>query len=129
MQSNQDPRKPQEGATGRTQAERPTDERQLQLMEAIFALKRLVDVAQGSSGQPPRVARLLLGLYNGYCYPFDLTELRALDSEIIDDCLTVLSADAHGLFSREIHLYFEKGNDLFQRIRNYHGIEPIPEPK
>ena len=80
MQSNQDVSKSHEAVTCRTQIERPADDavqqRQLQLMDAIFALKRLVDVAQGSSGQPPRVARFLLGLYNGYSYPFDLTELR-----------------------------------------------------
>lgn len=59
----------------------------------IPALARLIEVAHGDSGQCGRVRRFLLGLYNGGTFPFDLTDLRALDWNIQDDCLAVLAMD------------------------------------
>ena len=35
-----------------------------------------------TSGQAGRLIRFIAGLYNGYDYPFDLTELRGLDTRL-----------------------------------------------
>lgn len=61
------------------------------------ALCRLWNVTQqhdaGVSGAR-RAAQVLLGLYNGPRFPFDLTELRAMDGDIMRDALAVIGADA-----------------------------------
>lgn len=59
----------------------------------VPALARLIEIARGDSGQCGRVRRFLLGLYNGGDFPFDLTDLRGLDSAIQEDALRVLSMD------------------------------------
>ena len=53
--------------------------------EGIPALKRLLPIAQGHSGQCKSVARFLLSLYNGYRFPLDLRELRRIDAPIFAD--------------------------------------------
>lgn len=59
----------------------------------LDALRRLWRIANGNSGQCRTVAAFLLGLFNGTDYPFDLTSLRGLDTEIFQDCLQVLVMD------------------------------------
>lgn len=61
--------------------------------EHMNALRRLWLVAQGCSGQCRTVAAFLLGLYNGNRFPFDLTDLRGLDTAIFEDCIAVLRLD------------------------------------
>lgn len=69
------------------------------------ALIRLWNVTQkhdaGTSGAR-RAAMVLLGLYNGPRFPFDLTELRAMDTEILRDSLLVISEDGTRC-QREVH--------------------------
>lgn len=69
------------------------------------ALIRLWNVTQrhdaGTSGAR-RAALVLLGLYNGPRFPFDLTELRAVDTNIQRDALAVISEDARRC-QREVH--------------------------
>lgn len=67
----------------------------------IAALRRLWQVANGHSGQCRIVARFLLGLYDGPRFRFDLTDFRALDTEIFQDCLLVLRMDYSP--AREVH--------------------------
>ncbi len=56
----------------------------------IAALRRLVEIAQGDSGQCRKVANFLLAWWNAAeCGGFDLTDLWAVDSEIAKDILTV----------------------------------------
>lgn len=78
------------------------------------ALRRLLPIAQRDSGQSQRVARILLGLYNGHRFPLDLTNLRGLDYEILHDCLTVLRMDANAYM--EVHLYFPNGGAIFEKL-------------
>ncbi len=40
-----------------------------------------------TTGQAGRLVRFLAGLYNGQDYPFDLTDLRALDTRLANACL------------------------------------------
>lgn len=78
------------------------------------ALRRLLPIAQGHSGQCECVARLLLGCYNGLRFPMDLADLRSLDYAIMDDCLAVLRMDANCY--QEVHRYFENGGAVFEKL-------------
>lgn len=60
----------------------------------LEALKKLWLMAQQSNGGARVCAKLLLGLYNGRRFPFDLTDLRLLDEQYLDAALTVLRMDA-----------------------------------
>jgi hypothetical protein len=84
--------------------------------EAGFeALYRLYEVACRDSGQCRIVAGFLLGLYNGRRSPFDLTDLRAIDDALYEDCIQVLHMDAR-VKRREVHTYFDDGNKKFERL-------------
>lgn len=80
----------------------------------VDALKRLLPIAQGSSGQCRRVASFLLSLYNGDRFKFDLTDFRGLDRNIFNDCMAVLAMDFQP--EMEVHMYFDLGNDEGHRI-------------
>lgn len=54
-----------------------------------------------SHGGARVAARLLLGLYNGNRFPFDLTDLRLLDEANLKRALALLEFDAHP--SMEVH--------------------------
>lgn len=78
------------------------------------ALARLVTVAQRDTGQSAVVGRFLLGLYNGLNFPFCLTDLRALDQELHNDCLAVLAMDWSP--EREVHELIENGTAIWQGL-------------
>lgn len=82
--------------------------------DGIPALQRLMAVARRPTGQGDRIARFLLGLYNGKRFPFDLTELRGLDFELFEDCLRVLRKDYQPV--QEVHRYFPDGSALFEAL-------------
>lgn len=90
----------------------------------VEALKRLLPIAQGNSGQCRHVAAFLLGLYNGIRFKFDLTDFRALDRKIFNDCMAVLAMDYQP--QKEVHLYFDQGNDegheIFEALAKSWGI-------
>lgn len=87
------------------------------------ALRRLLPVAQGDTGQSGVVARFLLGLYNGRRFAFDLTDLRRLDAGLLDDCLAVLRMDATPL--KEVHEYFPDGGRIFEALAAIWGPAPV----
>jgi hypothetical protein len=78
--------------------------------EQIEALKRLWIMAQRDHGGARVVLRVLLGCYNGGRFPFDLTDLRLLDSDVLRDVITVLGRDSRPW--KEVH---ELLNDAFGR--------------
>lgn len=80
----------------------------------LEALKRLLPIAQGDSGQCRRVAAFLCGLYNGMRFPFDLTDFRGLDRAIFNDCLAVLAMDYQP--EREVHTYFQDGGAIWEKL-------------
>jgi len=80
----------------------------------VEALKRLLEIAQGDSGQCRYVAGFLVGLYNGHRFKFDLTDFRALDSAIFRDCLAVLEMDQSP--EQEVHRYFEGGQAIWEQL-------------
>ena len=80
----------------------------------IPALLRLVKVADRDTGQAATVRKFLLGLYNGYRFPFNLVKLRSLDKALFDDCMAVLTLDAR-VTAKEVHLYIDNGGKCFER--------------
>lgn len=98
------------------EAERPKIEK-----EGEAALRRLFEVAQRDSGQSRVVAKFLLGCYNGDRFPFDLTDFRALDYDLFDDCLSVLKMDVRP--KREVHTYFTSGSQLFEKMAKDWGFQ------
>lgn len=93
--------------------------------EGEAALRRLLPIANGNTGQCRHVAAFLLGLYNGRRFPFDLTALRAVDSAIFDDCMAVLRMDHNP--EREVQNYFDedcdKGHEIWEGLAKRWGIE------
>jgi len=89
------------------------------------ALRRLLPIAMGNSGQSRRVAAVLLGCYNGSRFPLDLTNLRSLDYSILDDVLAVLRMDANAL--QEVHCYFERGGRVFEKLAEDWGFNKAEE--
>ena len=85
------------------------------------ALERLIRVAERDTGQSETVRLFLLGLYNGYAFPFNLVKLRSLDKSLFDDCMAVLTLDAR-VTAQEIHLYFNNGGELFERWARMSGV-------
>jgi hypothetical protein len=78
-----------------------------------------------STGQAGRLVRFLAGVYNGYTYPFDLTDLRALDVALSNACLDYLNYDRLG--KHEVHHHLSGGErDLHRWIQEY-GIKSRSE--
>lgn len=95
------------------------------LEEAGFeALQRLYQVALGDAGQCRFIARFLLGLYNGNRFPFDLTDLRAIDDSLFEDCMTVLRMDARQC-RQEVHMYFADGGAKFEQLVRDWGVRDV----
>jgi hypothetical protein len=68
---------------------------------AAIRLYHLVKMHGGTSGGNA-AAKLLIGLYNGNRFPFDLTELRLFDPKNLEAALIVLRMDASHTWC-EIH--------------------------
>ncbi|MDG6937951.1 MAG: hypothetical protein JRN42_05365 [Nitrososphaerota archaeon] len=75
-----------------------------------------------STGQAGRLVRFLAGVYNGSDYPFDLTDLRALDTELANACLDYLNYDRLG--KREVHRHLSGGDRELHEWIHASGIEP-----
>ncbi|WP_304351077.1 hypothetical protein [Comamonas testosteroni] len=79
---------------------------QLQVDE-LEILSRFFFLAWGHSHSGAKVAAgLLLGLYNGTRFPFDLTDLRLLDGRNMDDALALMRFDSRP--AMEVHQWLNK---------------------
>lgn len=78
------------------------------------ALQRLVPIAVRQTCGGRVVGRFLLGLYNGEDFPFELTELRALDLSVFQDCMQVLLMDYSP--ELEVHERVENGGQIWQHL-------------
>lgn len=90
------------------------DERKAVTEVGIPALIRLSEIAERDTGQADTVRSFLLGLYNGYRFPFNLIRLRGLDKSLFDDCMAVLTLDARAT-AKEVHHYLDNGGERFER--------------
>ena len=113
---NADPSPETLAALERANQERKAYQKELHTIrkEGEEALRRLLPIAQGNSGQCRYVAAFLLGLYNGRRFLFDLTDLRCLDLKIFNDCMAVLRMDFQP--RQEVHTFFDQGNDEGHKI-------------
>ena len=76
--------------------------------DQLEALKRLWEVAdrhRGTSGGNT-AGKFLLGLYNGYRFPFDLTDCRLLDARNMAALLSVLLMDSQP--QAEVHVLLDR---------------------
>jgi hypothetical protein len=100
------------------------------LEESAFeSLQRLFEEAVTDSMEHGRVcAKLLLGLYNGLRFPFDLSGLRTLPHELLRDAMTVIEFDATAA-RREIHTYFADGSSRFEELADNYRVVDIQRLK
>jgi hypothetical protein len=75
-----------------------------------------------TTGQARRLVAFLAGLYNGHNYPFDLTDLRALDTRLANACLDFLNYDRLG--KREVHHHLAGGDRDLNRWIEDIGLDP-----
>jgi len=113
------PPEPESGPNPDPEAER------LRLEEEGFeALQRLYAESLADTTEGAVCARLLLGLYNGQRFPFDLTDLRALPAPAFEDALAALRMDAR-LTRQEVHEYFAAGSAKFEDLVRQHQVTDI----
>jgi len=88
------------------------------------ALQTLVSAIEqnAGSGQTRRLVRFLAGLYNGHDFPFDLTDLRTLDTELANACIDYLNYDRLG--KAEVHSHLPGGGRQMQKFISNHQIRP-----
>ncbi|MBF7052247.1 hypothetical protein IOC61_02820 [Halomonas sp. KAO] len=82
--------------------------------QGLAALEHLIHAAQGHSGQSHHLRRLLLGLYNGYRWPFEMQRLRGLDVDLQEAALAVIQMATYS--GHEIHTFVEDGDALLKRF-------------
>ena len=95
------------------------------IMERARGALEIIETAirqNPTTGQARRLVRFLAGLYNGEDYPFDLTDLRALDTKLANACLDYLSYDRLG--HAEVHKHLRDGDRELSRWITAFGIEP-----
>ena len=94
----------------------------LRATAALQAIEKAIN-DHPTTGGAKRLVRFLAGLYNGQDYPFDLTELRSLDTNLAP-CLDYLNYDRLG--SKEVHKHLANGErDLHRWLQEYQ-IKPAP---
>ncbi len=91
-------------------------------MDALPRIEAAIEAHPGT-GQARRLVKFLAGVYNGEDYPFDLGELRALDTELANACLDYLNYDRLG--KREVHKHLKNGDlDLHRWLERYDLLPP-----
>ncbi|PWV69017.1 hypothetical protein [Halomonas sp. A11-A] len=92
-----------------------TRQRQLEAeQQGLSSLEHLICVAQGHSGQSHHLRRLLLALYNGDSWPFEMQRLRGLDEDLQEAALAVIQMATYS--GHEIHTFIEGGDALLKRF-------------
>jgi len=95
------------------------------IMDRAQEALQIIETAIGNnptSGQAGRLVRFLAGLYNGSDYPFDLTDLRVLDTRLANACLDYLNYDRLG--KREVHSHLTGGDRRLHQWLEDYGIKP-----
>jgi hypothetical protein len=96
-----------------------------EIMErARTGLQRIVKAIEEhpGTGQARRLVRFLAGVYNGTDFPFDLTDLRVLDTELANACIDYLNYDR--LAKAEVHTHLPDGGRQMQWFIAQHRIRP-----
>jgi len=74
------------------------------------------------TGQARRLVRFLAGVYNGSAFPFDLTDLRTLDTDLANACIDSLNYDRLG--KAEVHTHLPDGGSQMEWFIAQHGVRP-----
>ena len=90
-------------------------------MAALQTIVRAIEKNPGA-GQTRRLVRFLAGVYNGHEFPFDLTDLRVLDTELANACIDYLNYDR--MSKAEVHTHLPDGGRQMQWFIAQHGIRP-----
>jgi hypothetical protein len=77
--------------------------------EVLLTVETAID-KNPTSGQAGCLIRFIAGLYNGYDYPFDLRDLRTLDTRLANACLDYLNYDR--LSKQEVHRHLTGGEHV-----------------
>lgn len=104
-------------------ASEDTDEIMERARTGLLTIVRAIEEHPGT-GQARRLVRFLAGVYNGSDYPFDLTDLRALDTELANACIDYLNYDR--LAKAEVHTHLPHGGLQMQRFISDYGVQPQP---
>ena len=72
----------------------------MRAMAALTIIETAI-AAHPTTGGARRLVKFLAGVYNGQDYPFDLPELRGLDTTLANACLDYLNYDRLGI--KEVH--------------------------
>jgi hypothetical protein len=92
-------------------------------MGALRAIESAIR-SNPTTGRARRFVWFLAALYNGSEFPLDLTELRALNTELANACLDYLNYDRFG--RREIHRDLSCGERELHRWIYDYGIARAP---
>ncbi len=99
------------------------------IIERAMAALCIIETAirdNPGTGQAGRLVRFLAAVYNGSDFPFDLTDLRALDTKLANACLDYLNYDRLG--KREVHHHLSGGDrELHQWFRRFGLVEDEDE--
>ena len=90
---------------------------------ALQIITNAIETNPGT-GQSRRLVRFLAGVYNGSDFPFDLTDLRTLDTELANACIDYLNYDRLG--KAEVHTHLPAGDNQMQSILENAGVRPTP---
>jgi hypothetical protein len=83
-------------------------------------------VRSSSGGQVARLVRFLASLYLKYDCPFELTDLRTLDTALANACLDYLNYDRLGICDLDRHLA-DGGAEVAGWIRDYGHVPRASE--
>jgi hypothetical protein len=83
--------------------------------DQVAALVQVWQTANQSHGASRVCTELLLSLYNGNRFRFDLTDLRLLDASNLQAAITVILIDA-ARCSQEIHIHLQ---DVYGETRHF----------
>ncbi len=108
----------------RTRLATAAEELEAIMERARTGLQRIVKAIEEhpGTGQSGRLARFLAGVYNGNEFHFDLTDLRALDTDLAAACIDYLNYDRLGKV--EVHTHLPDGGRQMQWFIAQHGILP-----
>jgi hypothetical protein len=111
-------RQPPAAVRPRARAEEQTTQQLIvRAMTALGVISAAIRQHPGT-GQTRRLVRFIAGCYNGSDYPFDLTDLRALDTPLARACLDYLDYDR--LSIEEVHHHLPGGEQtLHEWLRDY----------
>jgi hypothetical protein len=89
-------------------------------MDALRVIESAIN-DHPTTGGARRLVRFLAGVYNGQDYPFDLTELRGLDTKLANACLDYLNYDRLGI--TEVHKHLANSDRDLHRWLEQYAIE------